>query len=73
MKHTDTILITGGAGFLGSFVIERLRAQLESDLQTTTKRLEATEKARDAAIATLEAAATRGRTPPPSTKHTADS
>ncbi len=50
---------------------QRLRAQLQTDLQTTTKRLEAAEKARDAAITTLEAAATRGATPPnPGAKRT---
>lgn len=42
---------------------QRLSAQLETDLQTATKRLEAAEKARDAAIASLEAAATRGSQP----------
>ncbi len=42
-----------------------IRAQLQSDLQAAGKRLEATERARDAAIASLETAATRGSTPPP--------
>ena len=39
-----------------------LRAQLDSQLKDTQKRLTAAEKARDAAIATVEQAA-RGRTP----------
>jgi hypothetical protein len=42
---------------------QRLRAQLEKDLAAAQKRLEAAEKARDIAIATLEQAATRGTTP----------
>ncbi len=42
---------------------QQLRARLEQDLADTGKRLHAAEKARDAAIATLEQAATRGTTP----------
>lgn len=38
-------------------------ARLEQDLADASKRLQAAEKARDAAIATLEQAATRGTTP----------
>jgi hypothetical protein len=38
---------------------QRLRAQLDADLQAATKRLEAAERARDAAIASLETAATK--------------
>jgi hypothetical protein len=39
---------------------QRLRAQLDKDLAAGQKRLEAAEKARDTAIATLERDATRG-------------
>ena len=42
-----------------------IRAQLQSDLQATGKRLEAAERARDTAIATLETAATRASSTPP--------
>jgi hypothetical protein len=42
---------------------QRLRAQLEKDLAAAQKRVEAAEKARHTAIATLEQAATRGTTP----------
>ena len=48
---------------------QRLQAQLEKDLATSQRRLEAAEKARDAAIASLEAAATRGTTPPATPEH----
>ncbi len=41
----------------------QLRARLEQDLADAGKRLQAAEKARDAAIAGLEQAATRGTTP----------
>jgi hypothetical protein len=47
---------------------QRLRAQLEKDLAAAQKRLEAAERARDTAIATLEQAATRGTTPRPKPK-----
>jgi hypothetical protein len=42
---------------------QRLRAKLEKDLATSQRRLDAAEKARDAAIASLEAAAARGTAP----------
>ncbi len=42
---------------------QQLRARLEQDLADAGKRLQAAEKARDAAIAGLEQAATRGTTP----------
>ena len=40
---------------------QRLRAQLEQDLAQAHRRLQAAEKARDAAIKSLEQAAVRGR------------
>ena len=39
---------------------QQLRSQLEKDLAQTQRRLEAAEKARDAAIKSLEQAAVRG-------------
>jgi hypothetical protein len=44
---------------------QRLRAQLDADLQAATKRLQAAERARDAAIASLETAATKAAGSPP--------
>ena len=38
INHTDKIVITGGAGFLGSFVIERLTAQGYTNLVSLRKR-----------------------------------
>lgn len=42
---------------------QRLRAQLERDLEACQQRVTAAEKARDAAIKTLEQAAARGTSP----------
>ena len=53
-EHAETALAAG----------EQLRAQLQQQVTTTEKRLAAAEKARDAAIATVEQAA-QGRRPPP--------
>ena len=42
---------------------QRLRAQLEKDLAASQRRVEAAEKARDAAIASIQGAAARGTSP----------
>ena len=38
VEHTDRIIVTGGAGFLGSFVVERLRAAGYSNLFVPRRR-----------------------------------
>jgi hypothetical protein len=43
--------------------VERLRGRWRGDLETAARRFEAAEKARDAAVATLERAAARGGSP----------
>ena len=54
---------TGGPQILSALDAEqRLRAQLEKDLTTMQKRLDAAEKARNAAVAAVEKAATRAAT-----------
>ena len=38
LNHNDKIVITGGAGFLGSFVIERLQSQGYTNVESLRKK-----------------------------------